>query len=73
MKRIYAFVLLVGLSASALPATAQIFTGPGSSRKAQKAANKEHKASEKRARKQSKQYVKAMKKYDKNQRKLPKK
>jgi hypothetical protein len=69
MKRIPAFILLVALSFAWLtPATAQIFTGPDSARRAQKATKKQQKALKKAAKKQRK----AMRKYEKAQRKAAK-
>lgn len=69
MKRIPAFLLLVALSlAGSMPAKAQIFMGPGSEQRAQKAAKKQQKASIKAAKKQQK----AMKKSQKAQRKVAK-
>ena len=69
MKRISAFILLVALGfACSMPAKAQIFRGPDSARRAQKAAKKQQKALNKAAKKQRK----AMKKYEKAQRKAAK-
>jgi hypothetical protein len=66
MKRIPAFILLVALSFAWLtPAKAQIFMGPNSARRAQKAGKQQQKANNKAAKKQQK----AMKKYQKSQRK----
>ena len=69
MKRIPALLLLavVGVACSP-PAKSQIFMGPDSARRAQKAADKQQKASRKAARKQQK----AAKKYQKQQRKAAK-
>ena len=69
MKRIWMFILLLGLSSACiLPATAQIFMGPGSQQRAEKAARKEEKARAKQGKKQ----LKAMKKSEKAQRKAAK-
>jgi len=69
MKRIPAFLLLVALSfAWSISAKAQVFMGPDSARRAQKAAAKEQKAQNKAAKKQQK----AMQKYYKAQRKAAK-
>ena len=70
-KRFFVWLVLAGtLAALAFTVNAdcqaQIFMGPGSEQRAQKAAKKEQKASIKRAAKQRK----AMKKYEKQQRKL---
>jgi len=69
MKRIPAFVLLVALSfAWSMPVKAQIFRGPDSARRAQKAAKKQQKALNKAAKKQRKE----SNKYEKAQRKAAK-
>jgi len=69
MKRIPAFLLLVALSFSgSISAKGQIFMGPDSASRAQKAAAKEKKTQHNAARKQQK----AMQKYYKAQRKAAK-
>jgi hypothetical protein len=77
VQRIPAFLLLLALSLTwSLVAKAQIFTGPDSARRAQKAADKQQKAYNKSARKQLKasnkaarKQQKAIKKNEKQQRK----
>jgi hypothetical protein len=70
MKRIPALILLAALSlALVMPSRAQIFRGPDSEKKAQKANKKQQKALNKAARKQQK----AMRKKEKAQRKAAKK
>jgi hypothetical protein len=68
MKRIPSLILLVALSV-AMPAAAQIFTGPNSARQAQKAGIKQQKALNKAYIKQQK----AANKYQKAQRKAAQK
>jgi uncharacterized membrane protein (DUF106 family) len=69
MKPIPVFILLIALIfASSIPAKAQIFSGPNSTRQAQKAAKKQQKAQDKAAKKQQK----SMKKYEKAQQKASK-
>ena len=66
MKRIVTVVLLLLLaSAAAMPASAQIFMGPNSQKRAQKAAKKEKKTEFKNAKKKQK----AMRKYAKREQK----
>jgi len=70
MKRIAIFILLAASSfVWSSPARAQIFRGPDSDRKAEKAGEKYRKAQKKALKKQ----VKAMKKYQKAQRKAARK
>ncbi len=70
MKRIWMFTLLAALSSAGMvPANAQIFMGPGSQQRAEKAAKKEEKARAKQGKKQ----LKAMRKSEKAQQKAAKK
>jgi hypothetical protein len=68
MKRIPSLILLVALSI-AMPAAAQIFTGPNSARQADRAGRKQQKALNKAAIKQQK----AINKSEKAQRKAAQK
>jgi len=58
MKRLAAFLLALSVLA-AVPAEAQIFTGPNSAKQAQKAARRDQKRAGKRQRRATKQYLKA--------------
>jgi hypothetical protein len=69
MRRLLMLMLLAGLSlACVAPASAQIFMGPGSQQRAEKAAKKEEKARAKQGKKQ----LKAMRKSEKAQQKAAK-
>jgi hypothetical protein len=73
MKRIAAFLLLAVLSfAWAMPAQAQIFTGPDAARQAQQAAKRNQKTANKAAVKKERALQKAAKKQQKAVRKSEK-